>query len=312
MEKNLDNDKPVTVTSDGDIQINIAEYAYEKCVEEIRRFAELFYLTELTRIYKLTPESLITAYAMGIKEEDVIDTLNKWYRFPIPENVIIHIKDEFSKLGKVFIRKEGTGYFIYCPDYLFLNKILGAPRLKKFFNAPEPVDFKFYFRPKSKESLKKGLIKTGIYPCDITGDFSIIVPPSKIKESVFALADFAYTAKMADGSIQFFFCEGSLWNAITRGLDPQAVLTILLNVSQIPLGIELALEDIINRYPSYFNINPESRRCETCNTVNISQALFCKKCGRPLAKIRYSRICETCNSVSVPQALFCRKCGRIF
>ncbi len=50
-------------------------------------------------------------------------------------------------------------------------------------------------------------------------------------------------------------------------------------------------------------------RCQSCSTMNSSDARFCIHCGQALIK---SRMCPNCNELNDPHANFCDNCGHAF
>ena len=57
--------------------------------------------------YRITPLSLWNAASAGIDADSVIERLERWTKFPIPENIIFTIRDTISRYGK--IRLVSTG-----------------------------------------------------------------------------------------------------------------------------------------------------------------------------------------------------------
>jgi hypothetical protein len=55
--------------------------------------------------------------------------------------------------------------------------------------------------------------------------------------------------------------------------------------------------------------SPPPVRCQSCSTMNSSDAKFCIHCGQALIK---SRMCPNCNELNDPRANFCENCGHAF
>ena len=74
---------------------------YEQARDELARFAELVKSPEYVHTYRITPLSLWNAAASGLSGDAIVDTLQTFSRYPVPENVCVDINDYVSRFGRV-------------------------------------------------------------------------------------------------------------------------------------------------------------------------------------------------------------------
>ena len=74
--------------------------------------------------YKMTPYSLYAAVSVGLETRDIIDTLNRLSKVPIPPNIEQFIKDCTTSFGKVKLVLKHNRYFIESQHADILQMLL--------------------------------------------------------------------------------------------------------------------------------------------------------------------------------------------
>src|ERR1700741_3246104 len=102
---NYDPANPLIVQGDRSILVEVDNPRYTQARDAIAPFAELEKSPEHIHTYRLTPLSLWNAAAAGTTSEHVVESLEKFSKYPIPHNLLADIKDLVSRYGRVQLRK---------------------------------------------------------------------------------------------------------------------------------------------------------------------------------------------------------------
>ena len=97
--------KPLIVQSDGSLLLDVHTESFESARAEISSFAELEKSPEHMHTYRITPLSLWNSASAGIGSDSALVSLERWSRFPVPENIITTIKETVSRFGKLVLTK---------------------------------------------------------------------------------------------------------------------------------------------------------------------------------------------------------------
>lgn len=95
-EKNL---KPLIVQSDRTLLLQVDSPNYADARDALAAFAELQKSPEHIHTYRLTPLSLWNASAAGHSVEQVLDSLKKYSRYDVPQNIVAEIRDFMGRYG---------------------------------------------------------------------------------------------------------------------------------------------------------------------------------------------------------------------
>ncbi len=93
------------IQGDGTILLEVESESYPECRDWLSRFAELVKSPEHIHTYKITPIAIWNAAASGLKSNKVLQVLEKFSKYPLPQNIIIDIRDWFSRYGKIKLEK---------------------------------------------------------------------------------------------------------------------------------------------------------------------------------------------------------------
>ncbi len=97
--------RPLIVQGDGSLLLDVHNDSFEKSRGEISAYAELEKSPEHVHTYRISPLSLWNAAGAGWESEQVEESLNRWSRYPVPENIIAQIRDILSRWGKLRLVK---------------------------------------------------------------------------------------------------------------------------------------------------------------------------------------------------------------
>lgn len=122
--------KPMIVQGDGTILLEVENEFYSECRDWLSRFAELVKSPEYIHTYKITPLATWNAAASGLKSEKVLEILQRFSKYQLPQNIVTDIQDWFSRYGKLKLEKtadkEGTtaSYTLHQQHHSQVNLLL--------------------------------------------------------------------------------------------------------------------------------------------------------------------------------------------
>lgn len=195
-----ETDRPLIVQSDGSLLIDVHNPGFEGCREAIAPFAELEKSPEHIHTYRITPLSLWNAASAGIGKDDVLDRLERWTRFPVPDNVRFLIGDTIERFGKLILRpsKSSDTLLLTVADSTIRAELAGQKSLERYLI---PTEDAFIIRLVDRGTVKQALIKLG-YPVKDEAPFRRAIPyrlASERKVFPATLLSYATTRKRRQG-----------------------------------------------------------------------------------------------------------------
>ena len=88
---------PLIVQSDKTLLLEVDNPQGQECRRAIAPFAELERAPEHIHTYRLTPLGLWNARAAGHDAEQVVDTLIRYSKYPVPHALLIDIAETMSR-----------------------------------------------------------------------------------------------------------------------------------------------------------------------------------------------------------------------
>ena len=160
----MNNLRPLIVQGDSTLLLDVHDPGFEEARAGISRFAELEKSPEHIHTYRLTPLSLWNAASAGIGAVEIIETLNKYSRYPVPENVRQQAEDILSRCGKLVLlpSEEKDCLRLMVKDPHVRLELIHQKKLKSLL-VPREGDF--LIRLVERGTVKLELIKLG-YPVD--------------------------------------------------------------------------------------------------------------------------------------------------
>ena len=164
-----DINNPLIIQSDRSMLLEVENNLFEECQTSVSRFAELEKSPEYLHTYRITSLSLWNAGAAKISAEEIIDSLEKYSKYPIPKNISSEIKQQISRYGKVKLVKDPEGnLFITSSEQAFLNEIGTNRHLQPFIEKQRDND-KIKVNGEFRGHIKQALIKIGFPVEDLAG-----------------------------------------------------------------------------------------------------------------------------------------------
>ncbi len=163
-------DLPLIVQSDRTILLDVHSPFAAECRDEIMAFAELVKAPEHIHTYSISAISLWNAKSAGLGTNQILQRLDKWSKFPIPQPVESYIQDVSSRFGKLVLEPYSEQSFILKISDLFIAKTIVANQKLSKLLRPIPLQDQpdisaFEIKQYERGDVKLALIKLG-YPVD--------------------------------------------------------------------------------------------------------------------------------------------------
>jgi DNA excision repair protein ERCC-3 len=161
---------PVIVQSDMTVLLETMGELYEPARDFLGQFAELRKSPEYLHTYCITPLSLWNAASAGISFEQIIEGLEKYTKYEIPQNVRSEIQDAISRFGRIrLVKNTETGdHVLVSEDKASFDKILANASVRAFIQkAISPTELLII--PGTRGRIKQALIKIGFPVDDVAG-----------------------------------------------------------------------------------------------------------------------------------------------
>ena len=162
-------DGPLIVQSDKTLLLEIDHAQAADCRKAIAPFAELERAPEHVHTYRLSPLGLWNARAAGHDAEQVIDTLIRYSRYPVPHALLIDIAETMSRYGRLQLTNHPVhGLVLQSIDQPVLEEVLRTKKIASLLGA-RIDDTTVVVHPSERGHLKQALVKLGWPAEDVAG-----------------------------------------------------------------------------------------------------------------------------------------------
>ncbi len=162
-------DGPLIVQSDKTLLLEIDHADSADCRKAIAPFAELERAPEHVHTYRLTPLGLWNARAAGHDAEQVVDTLLKYSRYPVPHSLLVDVAETMDRYGRLRLDKHPVhGLVLHASDVPVLEEVLRAKKVQPLVGARLDTET-VAVHPSERGHLKQVLLKLGWPAEDLAG-----------------------------------------------------------------------------------------------------------------------------------------------
>ncbi len=162
------SDRPIIVQSDKTVLLEVDSPLYELARDQLARFAELEKSPEYVHTYRISPLSLWNAAAIGLSAQSVLEALERFSKYPIPDNVRSEVIEYISRYGRVRLTHEDAGLFLTSPDAVLLTELARDRRLAPFI-IERVAPSSLRLDPARRGHVKQALIHIGYPAEDLAG-----------------------------------------------------------------------------------------------------------------------------------------------
>ncbi len=182
------SDGPLIVQSDRTVLLEVAHPQAEAARHELAIFAELERAPEHIHTYRITRLGLWNARAAGHDADDMLATLDRWSRFPVPPSVSLDVRETVGRYGRLVIERAdvagvGEGVLVLrSTDAAVLAEVSRNKRVQPLLLA-HPSPGMFVVDAWARGHIKQELLKIGWPAEDLAGYTAGTPHPIDLDES---------------------------------------------------------------------------------------------------------------------------------
>ena len=160
---------PLIVQSDRTVLLEVAHPDAADARHDLAVFAELERAPEHIHSYRITRLGLWNARAAGHTAQDMLATLDKYSKFPIPQSVIIDITETVGRYGRLTIERADDGALtLSATDAAVLSEITRARKVAELL-FEKRGRHTYVVQAWARGQLKQELLKLGWPAEDLAG-----------------------------------------------------------------------------------------------------------------------------------------------
>jgi len=162
-------DGPLIVQSDKTLLLEVDSPDAVECRREIAPFAELERSPEHVHTYRLTPLGLWNARAAGHDAEQVVDTLLRWSRYPVPHALLVDVAETMDRYGRLRLEKHPVhSLVLVSTDRAVLEEVRRSKKIAPMLGERVDEDT-VAVHASERGHLKQMLLKIGWPAEDLAG-----------------------------------------------------------------------------------------------------------------------------------------------
>lgn len=235
----MTTDNPLIVQGDLSVLVDVSAERYGEARDALARFAELVKSPEHIHTYRLSPLSIWNAAAAGVSVTAIIDTLERYARFPVPPHVLTQVREFAGRYGRVRIERDPAAadrqLLVFTSDAMLAEQLARSKPLTPLLtDRPRPDTFRVPASDRGR--LKQALIKVGFPAEDLAGytdgaPLSVAVRSITREGAPFALRDYQLEA------VHAFHADGG-----DRGGSGVVVLPCGAGKTVVAMGVMAAVQ----------------------------------------------------------------------
>ena len=195
---------PLIVQSDRTVLLEVAHPDAEAARHELAVFAELERAPEHIHTYRVTRLGLWNARAAGHDAQNMLDTLNRWSKFPVPPSVALDIAETVGRYGRLSIERDDEGTLILrSADRAVLTEVARNKRISPLLIG-HPTEDTYIIDAWARGQIKQELLKIG-WPAE---DFAGYTPGTPHDIAMDETSDFSLRPYQND-AVNTFVAGGS-------------------------------------------------------------------------------------------------------
>ncbi len=162
-------DGPLIVQSDKTVLLEVDHDDADAARAALAPFAELERAPEHIHTYRITPLALWNARAAGHDAEQVVDVLEKYSRFPVPQALLIDVAETMDRYGRLTLSKHPAhGLVLESSDPAVLAEITRHKKIRPMLGVEIDADT-WTVHPSERGRIKQELLKVGWPAGDTAG-----------------------------------------------------------------------------------------------------------------------------------------------
>lgn len=200
--------RPVIVQSDRSVLLETDGPAFEDARDSLAAFAELLKSPEHIHTYRITPLSLWNAAAAGMTAKAIIESLHRFSKYEVPQNILADIEDNIARYGRLKLYKDEKGQLVLqSDDPLLILELLNQKSLQPFISG-SPDGKRIFVNAADRGNVKCALIKVGYPVEDLAGYVEGAPLPFELRKKTLSGVPFSLRKYQIE-SIDAFHMRGS-------------------------------------------------------------------------------------------------------
>lgn len=200
-------ENPLIVQSDKSVLLEVDNTLYTEARDALARFAELEKSPEYVHTYRISPLSLWNAAAAGLSADEILADLERYSKYPLPDNVRFDIRDAIARYGRIKLVIE-DGHLLVISDSPALMEELArhksfAPLITSRLGATT-----FEIDPTQRGHVKRVLLQIGYPAEDLAGYVDGATLQFGLRETTLGGQPFSLRSYQED-SASVFWAQGS-------------------------------------------------------------------------------------------------------
>lgn len=159
---------PLIVQSNSTILLEVNNPLFIEARNAISTFAHLDKSPEYIHTYSITPLSLWNAASLGISSLEVVERLDKYSKYPLPQNVADDVGELMGRFGRLVLESSSDGLVLRSDDPALIKHLILHPRLRDLVGKQLDMN-RVQIPPEYRGAIKQSLIGLGYPALDKAG-----------------------------------------------------------------------------------------------------------------------------------------------
>ncbi len=160
---------PLIVQSDRTVLLETDHPNADIARHELAIFAELERAPEHVHTYRITKLGLWNARAAGHDASFILDVLNRYSKFPVPQGVAQEIESTISRFGRLVISRDSEGLLLRSDSRAILAEVASTRKIADLLEGE--IEDGYRIRDWARGQLKQELLKLG-WPAEDSAGFT--------------------------------------------------------------------------------------------------------------------------------------------
>ncbi len=180
---------PLIVQGDRTLLLEAQNPLAAEVRDAIAPFAELEKSPEYIHTYRITPLSLWSAAAAGLRPAEIIERLKRYAKYAVPANVLTDITELAGRWGRLKLVPVDGEIHLVADDRALLIELARRPEIGKLLAGPRG-ERSFSITPVNRGILKQALVQAGWPAEDLAGYVEGEAFAIMMREDVFDVRDY--------------------------------------------------------------------------------------------------------------------------
>lgn len=161
---------PLIVQGDHSLLLEVEHEQYAEARDSISRFAHLEKSPEYLHTYRITPLSVWNACATDCSPEEMLATLERFSRYPVPTHIARDLDELARRYGRLKIVRQGEELLLEVDGQSLANEVWSRKEIRAHLLSRQGARA-FVLQSGERGRLKQALIRAG-FPADDQAGYS--------------------------------------------------------------------------------------------------------------------------------------------